>query len=117
TKVTGDKAKALTRTLKYAGVKPTATKLKWTFAVKQVECHVVTETDDKLGSHDCVVDGKKLADAAALLIYEGLQAAGIEDKYGMAKRTIKARDLTCVDDQAAHGDTDAVYVCTFDAGT
>jgi len=102
------------RTLKYAGVRSTTAKLKWTFVAKDVECHAVTETDDKLGSHDCVVDGKKLADAPALVLYEGLQAAGIEDKYGMAKRTIKVRELTCVNDQQAHGDNDVVYVCTFD---
>src|SRR5437016_4833900 len=78
TKVTGANAKGLIRALKYAGIKATGSKTKWTFTAAAIKCHSASETEDGLGSYDCEVDKVKLKDAAAYQLHEAMQAAGLQ---------------------------------------
>ena len=115
-KLTGPKLHALVRALKHNGAKSEhPSEFKWTFVTKTLTCNYSDEDDDKLGSYDCVLDGKKLGAGGSALLTDALETAGIDAIYGMARQRFNVMGLTCLNDRAAHSD-DLVYVCTYVAG-
>lgn len=122
TTLTGDKAKALIRALKLAGVKPKVVKRTWTYAAKTLSCAYspdppggYVDDGDGLGTAECQIDGKKLTAAAAAVVVTGMHDAGIPEPYMMgAKKQIRATTVTCVDEQTRRG-ADGPWSCTFTA--
>lgn len=112
-KVAGANAKSLIRALKFAGVKPTTAKDKWTFKVTSIKCHSADAMEDGLASYDCDVDKLKLKDGLAYQLDEAMHAAGLPSDAGMSQTHVMATNLVCVNDQGAKGGADAMYTCSY----
>ena len=113
TKLSGPTAKQLIRALKLAGVKPTTAKESWTYSVKALMCHTASADDDGLGMFDCEADKLKIEGAPAYLLDDAMFAAKMPDDAGMSQTHVRAKAVTCVDDQGKSGD--AMYACSFTA--
>jgi hypothetical protein len=101
----GDKATALSRALKYAGVKPTTTKTVRTFKVSSAHCWSSRAgTDEELGDYRCTLDKREVKDAAAFLLQEAMDAAGAPSDDHMSQHTSDAIDVSCVIDPGKTGD-------------
>jgi hypothetical protein len=114
-RVTGEKARELTRALKFAGVKPIRAREHWTYRVAAIDCHSMSETEDMLGSYDCQLDRAKAVDAAAEDLQGALLAVGLAEDGGAGQRHVRAYAVTCEVDAAATGGVDKLHRCTFSA--
>jgi hypothetical protein len=121
TKITDDKAKALIRGLKLAGVKATTSKRTWTYAAKTLSCRYTpdpaggyVDDGDGFGSAECQVDGKKLAASASTVLLQGMHDADIPEPYRMGEKLLQANAVTCVDEQTTRGAA-GPWSCTFTA--
>lgn len=118
-KIAGAKAKALIRGLKLAGVKRTTAKRTWTYTAKTLSCRYTPDPDggyvddgDGLGTTDCELNGTKLTAAAAAVLKQGMQDAGIPEPYRMGEKLIRANTVTCVDEQTKRSEA-GPWSCTF----
>jgi hypothetical protein len=105
THVKGDKATALARAIKFAGVKPKTTKDARSFTVASVHCNSTREgADEQLGDYVCTLDKRDVRDAMAYLLQSAMEGAGIASQDGMSQHRTNASALTCTIDPAKSGD-------------
>ena len=105
THVKGDKATALARAIKFAGVKPKTTKDVRSFTVTSVHCNSTREgSDEQLGDYVCTLDKRDVRDAMAYLLQTALDAAGVASSDGMSQHKTNANALTCTIDPSKSGD-------------
>jgi fructose-specific component phosphotransferase system IIB-like protein len=111
-KVAGDKAAALTRALKYAGVKATTpVKGLREFTANDIHCGSTREgTDQELGDYKCTIDKHDIKDAAAYLLQTTLEAAGAKSEDHMSQHTTDAMVICAIDTTKT---ADEKYDCTF----
>jgi hypothetical protein len=103
--VKGDKASDLARAVKFAGVKATTAKTVRTFAAASISCTSTKEgSDGQLGDYSCSVDKLTVRDAAALLLQNALESAGLSSSDGMSKHKTNASAVSCVIDPGKSGD-------------
>lgn len=105
THVKGDKATALARAIKFAGVKPKTTKTVRAFTVASVHCNSTREgSDEQLGDYVCTLDKRDVRDAMAFVLQGAMETAGIASSDGMSQHRTNATALTCTIDPSKSGD-------------
>lgn len=105
TRVQGDRAMALVRAIKFAGVKPTTASHVRTFKVKAIHCWSSKEgTDLELGDYKCSLDRREVKDGLAFLLQTAMEGAGIASNDHMSQHTTDVKAVTCEIDSARAGE-------------
>jgi hypothetical protein len=113
-RVQGDKAMALVRAIKFAGVKPTTVNTVRTFKVAAIHCWTSKAgTDEELGDYKCSLDKREIKDGLAFLLQSAMEGAGIASDDHMSQHTTDAKTVTCVIDPAKTGEDR--FECNYEA--